>query len=149
MDLTLIRRCQAGDTEAFASLFETYKNLVFHTAYLILDNRVDAEDVLQEVFVQVYRSLETYDPARGAFTTWLYRITVNRCINFRRRRSFFNHSLEELSESVLQEPGLSESQRADVEICATGIGSFEQETARGDRPASLLGPVLRSNRRNS
>jgi len=83
--MDLIRRCQAGDEQAFAELFHRYKNLVYKTAYLMLGDADEAEDVLQEVFVQVYKSLDAYDPGRGAFTTWLYRITVNRCLNWRRR----------------------------------------------------------------
>ena len=79
--MIVIRRCQAGDQNAFAYLFDQYKNLVYRTAYLTLGNPSDAEDVLQEVFVQVHRSLAKYDPARGAFSTWLYRITVNKALN--------------------------------------------------------------------
>ena len=61
MDSTLIRRCLAGDANAFSQIFEGYKNLVFHTAFLMLDSADDAEDVLQDVFIQVYRSLHSYD----------------------------------------------------------------------------------------
>jgi RNA polymerase sigma-70 factor (ECF subfamily) len=86
LDLVLIRRCQAGDEEAFGLLFEKYKNLVYRTTYLTLGTHADAEDILQEVFLQVHRSLDGYDPARGAFSTWIYRITVNRCLNWRRSR---------------------------------------------------------------
>jgi RNA polymerase sigma-70 factor (ECF subfamily) len=89
LDPTLVSRCQAGDQEAFALLFDQYKHLVYRTAVLTLANSGDAEDVMQEVFVQVHRSLGKYDPARGAFTTWLYRITVNRALNWRRRRDTF------------------------------------------------------------
>ena len=84
--MDLIRRCQAGDEQAFAELFHRYKNLVYKTAYLMLGDADEAEDVLQEVFVQVYKSLDAYDPGKGAFTTWLHRITVNRCLNWRRKR---------------------------------------------------------------
>jgi RNA polymerase sigma-70 factor, ECF subfamily len=115
VDVSLIRRCQAGEAQAFAALFESTKNLVFRTAYLVLGNSLDAEDVLQEVFLQLYRSMGNYDPGRAAFSTWLYRITVNRCLNLRRRRSFFSLPLDELPESALREPALSESQRAEVE----------------------------------
>lgn len=87
--MELIRRSQAGDEQAFAALFHQYKNLVYKTAYLMLGDADDAEDVLQEVFVQVYKSLPTYQPSRGAFTTWLHRITVNRCLNWRRKRRLF------------------------------------------------------------
>ncbi len=65
MDQVLIRRCQAGDEEAFGLLFEQYKNLVYRTVYLTLGTAADAEDILQEVFLQVHRSLDGYDPARG------------------------------------------------------------------------------------
>jgi len=84
--MDLITRSQAGDHGAFAALFDQYKNLVYRTAYLMLGHEADAEDALQEVFVQVYGALESYDPTRGAFTTWLHRITVNHCLNRQRKR---------------------------------------------------------------
>jgi RNA polymerase sigma-70 factor (ECF subfamily) len=84
----LIQRCKAGDANAFALLFEQYKNLVYRTAYLILNDGLGAEDVLQEVFLKVHGSLHTYEPKKGAFTTWLHRITVNYCLNLRRRHFF-------------------------------------------------------------
>lgn len=99
MELILIRRCQAGDPNAFAYLFDQYKNLVYRTAFLTLGDPVEAEDVLQEVFVQVHRSLAKYDPARGAFSTWLHRITVNKALNWRRRPR--PQSWEELPEDAL------------------------------------------------
>ncbi|MBN1427254.1 MAG: sigma-70 family RNA polymerase sigma factor [Anaerolineae bacterium] len=78
---------QVEDEETFATLFQQYKNLVFKTAYLMLGNAADAEDALQEVFLSVHCSLNTFDPSRAAFTTWLYRITVNHCLNRRRKRN--------------------------------------------------------------
>lgn len=84
--MNLISRALAGDNGAFEALFEQYRNLVYKTAILMLNDPQDAEDVLQEVFVRVYRSLDTYDPARGAFTTWLHRLTTNACLNWHRRR---------------------------------------------------------------
>ena len=81
----LIRRSLAGDESAFAALFHQYKNLVFKTAFLMLDNADEAEDVLQEVFLEVHRSLPSYQAGKGAFSTWLYRITVNDCISWQRK----------------------------------------------------------------
>jgi RNA polymerase sigma-70 factor, ECF subfamily len=91
----LISRAQAGDREAFVALFEQYKNLVYKTAYLLLGNVQEAEDALQEVFLLVHKSLSSFDSRKGAFTTWLYRITLNFCLNHRRRRH--HSSLEDLS----------------------------------------------------
>jgi RNA polymerase sigma-70 factor, ECF subfamily len=93
--LPLILRAQVGDRESFAALFRQYKNLVYKTAYLTLGDRLDAEDVLQEVFLQVHKSLASFDPRRGAFTTWLYRITINYCLNHRRRRSLVSVPLDD------------------------------------------------------
>ena len=99
VDQILIRRSRAGDEEAFRLLFERYKNLVYRTSYLTLGSTADAEDILQEVFLQVHCSLDSYDQDRGAFSTWLYRITVNRCLNWRRSRSRLT-SLEEVPEEA-------------------------------------------------
>ncbi len=86
MDAVLMHRCQAGDEEAFRLLFEQYKNLVYRTALLMVGTAADAEDILQDVFLQVHRSLDTYDATRGSFGTWVHRVTVNRCLNWRRSR---------------------------------------------------------------
>jgi RNA polymerase sigma-70 factor (ECF subfamily) len=92
--LDLISHAQAGDREAFAALFEQHKNLVYKTAYLILGDAHEAEDALQEVFLLVHKSLPSFDPRKGAFTTWLYRVTLNFCLNHRRRRQHHS-SLED------------------------------------------------------
>jgi len=107
MDLLLIRRSQAGDEEAFAELFHKYKNLVYKTAYLMLGDADEAEDALQEVFIQVYKSLPTFQPLKGAFTTWLYRITVNHCLNRRRKRRLFTLPLDKVSPISLTKPASS------------------------------------------
>lgn len=84
------------DADAFESLFHRYKNLVYRVAYLILEEKDEAEDALQEVFLQVYRSYHTYNPTKGAFTTWLYRITVNHCLKRRRKQKFSPVHLDDL-----------------------------------------------------
>jgi len=69
----------------FERLYETYRSRVFSTAYRMLSNRADAEDVTQDVFVKVFKKLKSF---RGdsAVSTWIYRIAVNACLDFRRRR---------------------------------------------------------------
>lgn len=115
--MDLIRRCKAGDQEAFAMLYDQYKLLVYRAASLMLDDPQDAEDVLQDVFIRVYRSLASYDNAKGAFTTWLHQITVNTCLNrhrHRRRRPRFLQIGEVEPEQLAQKPtfvdGIAEDQ---------------------------------------
>ena len=78
--MDLVKRCLAGEESAFDALYQQYARLVYHTAYLMLEHPQDADDVLQEVFIRVFQHLGTYDPARGALSTWLHRITVNVCL---------------------------------------------------------------------
>lgn len=90
----LIQRTLAGDQAAFGMLFDQYKNLVYKTAYLLLDDPYEAEDALQEIFLKVYRALASYQPSKGAFTTWLHRVTVNHCLNRKRKSNPVVSSLE-------------------------------------------------------
>lgn len=82
----LITRCLDGDQVAFAALYERYAPALYRLAYSVLLDAQDAEDVLQESMVYAFRNLDRYDPARGAFRTWLYTITISRCRNARRRK---------------------------------------------------------------
>ena len=95
--MQIIIRAQSGDRDAFALLFEQYKNLVYKTAFLMLGEPAEAEDALQEIFVQVYRSLSGFDPRKATFTTWLYRVTFNYCLNHRRKKRPLTMPLEDLS----------------------------------------------------
>jgi RNA polymerase sigma-70 factor (ECF subfamily) len=76
---------QTGTDLTFEQLYETYRGRVFSTAYRMLSNRADAEDCTQDVFVKVFKKLKSF---RGdsAVSTWIYRIAVNACLDFRRRR---------------------------------------------------------------
>jgi RNA polymerase sigma-70 factor (ECF subfamily) len=100
---SLIAACLRGDALAQTALFEQHKALVYRTAYLMLGEARDAEDTLQEVFINVFRFLDSYDPARAAFTTWLYRITVNACLS--RMRGSNRPALLELDEDTPGDPG--------------------------------------------
>ncbi len=98
----LVQQVQAGNRQAFATLYQQYGLSVFRTAYFMLGDVGRAEDVTQEVFLQVYKSADTYMPEKGAFTTWLHRITVNRCLNARRHRflAWFSLDRPALEQSV-------------------------------------------------
>ncbi|HXS55272.1 MAG TPA: sigma-70 family RNA polymerase sigma factor [Hanamia sp.] len=69
-----------GDVHAFAVLVDRYKNLVFTLSLKMLQSREEAEEVAQDVFIKVYKSLEKFK-TESKFSTWLYRITYNSCID--------------------------------------------------------------------
>ncbi len=82
---SLVKQAQEGDKEAFAELVRRNQQRVFAVAGGILRHREDVEDVAQQVFVKAYFSLRRFDQ-RAAFSTWLYRITVNECWDFLRKK---------------------------------------------------------------
>jgi RNA polymerase sigma-70 factor (ECF subfamily) len=84
-DRELVCRAQAGDKEAFEELVRRHQHRVFAVAGGILRRREDVEDIAQQVFVKAYFSLKRFDQ-RAAFSTWLYKITVNECWDLLRKK---------------------------------------------------------------
>ena len=84
-ELELIQRLRNGDEAAFKFLVENYQDRVFNTAIGIVQNAEDAEDVAQEVFIQVFRSIHAFK-AESKLSTWIYRITTTRALDHLRNR---------------------------------------------------------------
>ena len=84
-ELTIIRRVQHGDVNAFELLVAAYEKNVFNVALQMVGNREDAQDMAQEAFLKAYNSLSSF---RGdsKFSSWLYRIVSNVCLDFKRRQ---------------------------------------------------------------
>lgn len=87
-DKELMEKVKSDDTFAFNTLVERYKLRLFNLIYRLLQNKEEAEDVLQETFLRVYRERESYDPTY-AFSTWIYTIALNLCKNELKRRKKF------------------------------------------------------------
>ena len=95
----LVKRLQLGEERAFKELVENYQNMIINTCFGFVHNTEEAEDVAQEVFIQVFRSINSF---RGdaKLSTWLYRIAVNRSLNkIRSRKSKFFVALDSLFEA--------------------------------------------------
>jgi RNA polymerase sigma-70 factor, ECF subfamily len=85
-DAQLISRAAGGDRGAFRDLVERHRALVYRVAYQFAGNHHDADDITQEVFVKVFRSIAAFRQD-AQFTSWLYRIAMNACIDHGRRQS--------------------------------------------------------------
>jgi len=84
-EAALIRRVQAGDEMAFREIVERYQSKIFSIIYGILRNHNDAEDIAQQVFTKVYFSVGNFD-FRSSLLTWVYKITVNECYDYLRKK---------------------------------------------------------------
>jgi RNA polymerase sigma-70 factor, ECF subfamily len=102
-DVRLMLRFQSGDEEAFRELFEKYQRAMVNFAYHFVGNRQRAEELAQDVFLQIYRAAPRYQP-QAKFTTWLYRIAKNACLNEVRRpeRRYKTRPLEHETEDKLE-----------------------------------------------
>lgn len=90
-EVEIIQKLQQGNEQAFKELVETYKKQVINTCFGLVHNLSDAEDIAQDVFIEVFRSVKKFR-ADAKISTWLYRIAVNRSLNFIRdnkRRKWF------------------------------------------------------------
>jgi RNA polymerase sigma-70 factor (ECF subfamily) len=91
----LVRRCLAGDAEAWAELVRQSHRRIYNLCYRFTGSAEDAEDLTQEVFIKVYRTLGSYDSSKGAFATWLTTMTRNLLVDHFRRSK-----LERASDSL-------------------------------------------------
>jgi RNA polymerase sigma-70 factor, ECF subfamily len=120
----LIKGIQSGNDEAFRQLIDTYQKQVFNTCNAIVHNAVDADDLAQDVFIEIFRSAKNYR-GESRLSTWIYRIAVNKALNHIRRRkrkdwlNFFGDSgtgtskKEELfSDGTLASDGMESRQRS-------------------------------------
>ena len=85
-DLDLVHQAAAGDHAAFHLLVERHRTMVYRVAYQFARDHHDAEDITQEVFIKVYKSLDKFRQD-AQLTSWMYRIAMNACIDHKRRQS--------------------------------------------------------------
>jgi len=107
-DEALVRRTQKGDNAAFDVLVGRYKERLYATVYHMTSNHEDANDLVQDTFIKAYENLRGFR-GQSSFYTWVYRIAVNRTINFiKRRKNRGQYSLDDLDSSIQTDPDLVE-----------------------------------------
>ncbi|MEA1877471.1 MAG: RNA polymerase sigma factor [Bacteroidota bacterium] len=90
----LVQRVKEGNQAAFRELVETYQQLVVNTALGFAGNREDANDISQEVFLEIFRSIDSFRE-QSALSTWIYRITITRSLNHIRREKRYSGHIRE------------------------------------------------------
>lgn len=102
----LVKRARKGDLDAYDELVKRYQERIYATVYHMTSNHEDANDIAQEAFIKAFQALKSF---RGgsSFYTWLYRIAVNKTINFLKQRRNKNHfSLNDLDFNAEHDPDL-------------------------------------------
>jgi len=99
-DIVLLRKTTAGDETAFEELIRRYERAIFSTVYRYIGNQEDVEELAQEIFLKVWRNAAKFKE-RSSFSTWLYRITINHCLNYKAKKiNRIQHiSIEEFAKS--------------------------------------------------
>ncbi len=128
----LIERAAAGDSDAFERLVSQYEKLVYSITYRMTGNREDALDLSQETFIKVWKSL-VFFKFESAFSTWIYRIAGNVCLDFLRRQKR-TQSLTVSDEEVQlelpderQDPARAVMEQAGQQIITDALNSLEPE----------------------
>jgi RNA polymerase sigma-70 factor (ECF subfamily) len=117
----LVRRAQAGDESAFQEIVERYQSKVFSIIHGIVRQRNDVEDIAQQVFTKIYFSMRNFD-FRSSLITWVYKITVNECFDYLRKKKVRKLVYEsDMSEDEVRrvensETGTSRAPRADTNL---------------------------------
>ena len=104
-EIALLQRVAQGDRVSFETLYDRFSGVLFSTAYRVLNNQEAAEDVLQDVFIQIWEKAPLYDPARGKPMTWAVTLTRNKAIDRLRstvRRNRLHDDVEREAETFEQ-----------------------------------------------
>ncbi len=127
----LVRRAQSGDEAAFREIVERYQSKVFSIIHGIVRQRNDVEDIAQQVFSKVYFSIRNFD-FRSSLITWIYKITVNECFDYLRKKKV---------RKLVYESDLSEDEARRVENTEPAVNRqapVDQNLARRDYVVKLL-----------
>lgn len=102
----LVRRAQRGDLHAYDDLIRRYQERIYSTIYHMTSNHEDANDLVQDTFIKAYQALKSFKGG-SSFYTWVYRIAVNKTINFLKQRRHRTHiSLNDLDVNAENDPEL-------------------------------------------
>jgi len=127
----LVRRAQNGDESAFQEIVERYQSKVFSIIHGIVRQRNDVEDIAQQVFTKIYFSMRNFD-FRSSLITWVYKITVNECFDYLRKKKV---------RKLVYESDMSEDEARRVENSENGSGRgvrADTTLARRDYVVKLL-----------
>jgi len=136
MTVDLVARIQAGDVEAFESLYRQHSAKIYSLASRMAGSAEDGEDLLQEIFLQAYRKLGSFK-GDATLATWLYRLAINHCLDFVRSRQGKNRKLTDALDDGTIEPAVP----PDAPVTRIDLERAVQSLPAGCREAFVLHDV--------
>ncbi len=124
-DAELMARLAAGDTAALGELAQRHQDRVLSLSYRVLRDWDKAEDIAQEAFLRVYRSAKHYEP-KALFTTWLYRIVVNLCLDEQRKSIRTAIPLEEIAPQAAASQENAAEKKEVAELVKAAVDSLPE-----------------------
>jgi RNA polymerase sigma factor (sigma-70 family) len=94
-DSDLVNKCLSGEQEAFSEIVTRYKKLIYSVVYNMISDKQEVNDISQEVFIRIYKSLNRYNP-EYKFSTWTVKIATNLCLDTLRKKKFDSVSIDEM-----------------------------------------------------
>lgn len=92
-ELVLVKKSISGDVDAFEELIKDYKKMAYNIALRVLRNKEDAEDISQEALIKVFKNISSFN-MKSSFKVWLYRIVMNTCFDFKRKKNIVTYSID-------------------------------------------------------
>ena len=136
-DREIVRRCQAGEIEAFETLYRQHAARLYTLASRMAGSAEDGEDLLQEIFLQVYRKIGSFK-GDAALGTWMYRLALNHCLDYVRSRQT---KMSKLTESLDADTTFEPMARRDTPIARLDLERALERLPDGCREAFVLHDV--------
>jgi len=127
---SIIEACKNGDERQKYKLYQLYSKAMFNVCYRMMNNREEAEDMLQEAFTQAFMKLDSFRYESG-FGTWLKRIVINTCINAKNKRKVELTFLDEMNK--MDQPVYQENEDEEMQFTVAGITKAMEKLPEGGR----------------
>jgi RNA polymerase sigma-70 factor (ECF subfamily) len=134
LEADLVARSRRGDAQAFETIYRQHASRIYSLASRMCGSADDGEDLLQEIFIQVYRKLDSFQ-GNARLGTWLYRLALNHCLDYVRSR---RAKMSKMTDTLDREGALEPVARTDTPVARLDLERAIEQLPEGCREAFVL-----------